>query len=166
MSNKTKHYTKRQSAALLCQAQCIRQARLVDQHWKKAAPFFRRMNDERLYEELDFPNFSAWCESINVSPSHGYSLAKLDALPPETKNYLQVKKVGLGKIKLLLPHLQDKTSQEQIETIERCEDEDMTWHAARQELNGDDIITKWVVVKCPRCNKSLRASRAVTLEVD
>lgn len=179
MSRRTAHYTPRQRAALNHEAHIKRQVRLVNRHWQIAAPHFGAIMRERLYEELDFANFGAWCESIGVSPSHGYALAQIDGLPEQVQNSLQG--IGLGKAKLILPQIiealhdaeeniprETKSFDETIESVNELIEsaQRMTWHDLRQEMNGDDAAPHWVAVQCPRCKKNLRASRAVVLETE
>jgi hypothetical protein len=164
VSKNTKHLSAKQRAALYCQAHCQREARNADRHWQRAAPFFHRMLAEGLYSELDFPNFSAWCESIGVSPGHGYALAQLDGLSDNVKISLHKENLSLSKIKLLLSSLDGLENGEAQELIERVA-EIPTWHETRQFLHGNDPEPRAVIVTCPRCNRELLASRRVVLEV-
>lgn len=172
MSTRTSHFTQRQRDALLCEANCKRQARLVELHWKKSAPYFARMLNQKLYEELDFPNFSSWADSISVSSSHAYALAQLSGLPESIQESLEEKNVTLGKIKLILPKLEEALQNQDNEGVDELVDSAsrMPWHDLRESVVGDSPVPRYVFnsIDCPTCQSviELRLSRAVEIVVN
>ena len=161
--NHHSHYTDRQRAALLCQSRIRREVKRIERHWWQIAPDFYLMLNGKLYEELDLPSFAAWCDTIGVSASHGYSLAQACSQPEPVRDSLQGK-LSIGLVKLIMPKLQTlESDDEKLELIQHVSE--MRWHDARQELNGDDLITKWVESQCPRCKATLELSRNAQVRI-
>ncbi len=166
MSKNTRHLTPQQKDALLCEAHCKRQARLAEKHWVRSAPYFAKMLNEQLFAELDFANFSTWCESIGVSASHGYSLAQLAGLPEGVRDSLQGKQVNLGNLKLILPRLEEAIEQQDDDEVDELIDEAsrLRWSDLRQEMNGDTPAFQPVPIDCPHCGYVIELSRAARVE--
>lgn len=170
MSRKTEHYTPRQKDALFCEASCKRQAKLVEKHWRKSAPYFAKMLREQLYSELDHASFSEWATSIGVSPSHAYSLAQIATLPDDVKESLEG--VGLANIKIILPKLEEAVSnrgegeERDNSEVEELVDEAtrMRWSDLRESIHGDSSPMKPVPIECPHCKYILELSRAARIE--
>jgi hypothetical protein len=166
MSIRTKHLTVRQRQALACEKLCIRQKKFAEAHWMRAAPYFAKMLNEQLYAELDFGNFSAWCDSIGISGSHGYLLAQIYNLPQPIQDSLQRKNVGLGKANLIMHRLNTAVEVGNMEAAEGIVEKaaTMRYHDIRQDMMGDDPIFKPVPINCPHCGYILELSRAASIE--
>jgi hypothetical protein len=165
LSKLTHHYTPEQKKALYCKVQCERQAKLIDRHWRLSAPYFAKMLNEHLFEELDMASFSEFCESIGVSASHGYSLAQLFGLPQDVKDSLQRKNVTLGKLKVILPKLEQAVEDQDDDQVEELIDDAarMRWSDLRQEVSRDTPTPKPVPTECPSCGATLELSRAAQI---
>lgn len=166
MSIKTRHLTVRQRQALACEKLCIRQKKFAEAHWFRSAPYFAKMLNEQLYCELDFASFSDWCESVGVSPSHGYLLAQIHNLPEPIKLSLQRKQVGLSKANLVIHRLNTAIEVGNMEAAEAIVEKaaTMRYHDLRQDTQGDDPIFKPVPIQCPHCKWTIELSRAASIE--
>jgi hypothetical protein len=148
----------RQRKAQRIQASIELRKKRQEQDWRKIAQYLKVFQDELLYEELDFPNFHSWAESIGISRSLAYDLAAIAASPHRA----MLESLGISKARLLLPKLNDADEATAADLVNDIAE--LTWHDARQRLYGDDPMSHIFMVACPSCGTKLKASKSVTLE--
>ena len=153
------HGTARQQKAQRLQSYVEQRLKRQERDWRKIARWLARFQDEKLYEELDFPNFHSWAESIHISRSLAYDLVAIVSSPH--KDLLQTLKISHAR--LLLPKLETLDTSGVADLVNDISG--LTWHDARQRLYGDDPIQRVVSIACPACGVMLKSSKSVTLEV-
>lgn len=151
--------TNSETRALKYQTWIEKRLARIDRDWKHIARYLYVVYSESLYEEFDM-TFEEWAKSIGLSRSVAYDLVAIQNSPYREK----LETLDISHARLVLPHLKDAGEftdpNDLIDAIK-----DMTWEDARDYLQGDsDPQPHYIIVICPKCNRELKASRAVRLE--
>lgn len=135
----------------------------TERDWKAIKRYVTIVHDERLYDEWDV-DFHEWLADIDLSRSMGFDLVAIQSSP--FNGLLET--LTISKARMVLPHLRDELGEPiSWERAERLIEhaQEMKQDDLRQELNGDDLITKWVESQCPRCKAILELSRNAQVRI-
>lgn len=132
-----------------------------------AAFDLRAARENQEWLALGLADFGAYCAHLDIGEGWASDLIHISYLAERFEDYRpRMLDVGVSKMRLLLPHVPEPVSEEQLDTMLDMASE-KSWNDLRHELkqSADDAPLPPAVDYCPGCGVKLHLSRAAKLEL-
>lgn len=119
----------------------------------------------REWEPLGLANFSAYCGQFNLSDSLCYDLIQIaDVARSFPAQQPKMVTAGVSNLRLLLPHVTENSTADQIETLVEMANE-KNWRELRRALSeaDEDEPPAYPTLFCPHCGAEFEVTRATTV---
>lgn len=132
-----------------------------------AAFELRAARENQEWIALGLADFGAYCAHLDIGEGWASDLIHISYLAERFEDYRpRMLDVGVSKMRLLLPHIPEPATDEQIDTMLDMASE-KSWNELRHELkqSADDAPLHPAVDYCPGCGVKLHLSRAAKIEL-
>lgn len=119
------------------------------------------------WKDVGLENFTQYCQQFDITDSWGYDLIRIADVAESFPDYrARILDVGISKMRLLLPHIPESASAEQIDTL-LDDAAQSSYRELRRDLNTTEASAPLppAVNYCPACGIKLHLSRAANLEI-